>query len=105
SARNLWGVAARENRKPFVASLCSPLVRDQQWRHRAGTLRPYHQLRAVARRAFIVHDYTTRVLSDTNLSDLFVPAPYRAWLAHTPRVLLAAIKPILPTHIWVLQKP
>jgi SAM-dependent methyltransferase len=108
-ARNLWGIAALENRLPFLASL-SPRAAliisrgDASWQHRAGKLWPYYRLRALARRSFAVHDYTTLVLSDPSLSEQFVPARYQTILSRCPAPLLAAVKPVLPTHIWVLQK-
>ena len=103
-ARNLWGVASRQNWAPFLAAYAPGLVRRGDWTHRAGTPWPYARLRRVAAQYFVVHDYTTRVLADPALSDLFVPPRYRAWLARAPRVILGLVKPILPTHIWVLEK-
>jgi SAM-dependent methyltransferase len=109
SARNLWGIAAPENRMPLLASF-SPRAAllisrgNTLWQHRAGTLWPYSRLRALARQLFAVYDYTTTVLTDPSLSELFVPVRYQAILSRCPAPLLAAVKPILPTHIWVLQK-
>jgi SAM-dependent methyltransferase len=109
SARNLWGIAAPENRLPFLASL-SPRAAafvsrgSTAWQHRAGTLWPYRRLRALAARFFAVFDYTTRVLSDPSLAELFVPARYHGVLSRAPSRLLALAIPVLPTHIWVLQK-
>ena len=109
SARNLWGIAAPENRLPFLASL-SPRAAELvsrgsvAWQHRAGTLWPYRRLRALAAQSFAVSDYTTRVLSDPALAELFVPGRYRGLLSRAPSSLLSLAKPVLPTHIWVLQK-
>jgi SAM-dependent methyltransferase len=110
SARNLWGVLAPENRLPFIASFSSRLARALEgaaapnWQHRAGTLWPYTKLRRLAAQSFAVHDYTLRVLTDLALSDMFVLGFARGLLAHTPAALLAPLKPVLPTHIWVLEK-
>ncbi len=103
-ARNLWGIASRENWAPFLAAYAPELVRRGGWAHRAGTPWPYGCLRRAAAQRFAVHDYTTRVLADPALSDLFVPPGYRPWLARVPRVILGLVKPVLPTHVWVLQK-
>jgi SAM-dependent methyltransferase len=109
SARNLWGIAAPENRLPFLAGLSSRAAAfvsrgSVAWQHRAGTLWPYRRLRALAARSFAVSDYTTRVLSDPVLAGLFVPARYRGVLSRAPSALLALATPVLPTHIWVLRK-
>jgi ubiquinone/menaquinone biosynthesis C-methylase UbiE len=110
SARTLWGVLAKENRLPFINSFSPRLAQvlertaPSNWRHRAGKLWPYTRLRRLAEQHFTVHDYTLRVLTDSTLSDLFVPPWARGILAHTPSALLAPFKPLLPTHIWVLEK-
>ena len=109
SARNLWGIASAENRLPFLASL-SPRAAaifsrgSSAWRHRAGTLWPYARLRALAAQLFIVRDYTTRVLHEPALAELFVPSQYRRALAGAPPALLELARPLLPTHLWLLQK-
>jgi hypothetical protein len=103
-ARNLWGVASRENWAPFVAAYAPMLAPHGDWTHRAGRPWPYPRLRRAAERHFRVHDFTTRVLSDPALSDLFVPERQRARLARMPRAILARVQPVLPTHIWVLEK-
>ena len=109
TARNLWGIAAQENRLPFLAGL-SPRAAafvsrgSAAWQRRAGTLWPYHRLRALAAQSFAVSDYTTRVLSDPALAELFVLARYRNVLSRAPSALLALAAAVLPTHIWVLQK-
>jgi len=109
SARNLWGIAAPENRLPFLASLSPGAAAfvsrgSTAWQHRAGTLWPARRLRALAAQSFAVSDYTTRVLSDPALAELFVPARYRGVLSRAAAPLLALAKPVLPTHIWVLHK-
>lgn len=97
-ARNLWGVLSPQNWAPLLAALFPALVPRGEWAHRAGTPWSYRRLRAAAERHFAVHDYTARVLSDPALSDLFTPV-------RVPRPLAALLVPVLPTHIWVLQKP
>jgi SAM-dependent methyltransferase len=110
SARNLWGILAKENRLPFINSFAPRLAHaleataPSNWRHRAGKLWPYTSLRRLAAETFVVHDYTLRVLNDRALSDLFVPVLARSLLAHLPTSLLLPFKPLLPTHIWVLEK-
>lgn len=110
SARNLYGILAKENRLPFINSFAPRLAHalevtaTSNWRHRAGRLWPYIKLRALATETFVVHDYTVRVLHDPELSDLFVPVFARGLLAHLPAALLLPFKPFLPTHIWVLEK-
>jgi len=54
-------------------------------------------------RYFVVHDYSTRVLSTPALRAQFAPAR-TGWLARAPAPVLAALKPLLPAHIWILQK-
>lgn len=103
-ARNLLGIASPQNWAPFVAAYAPMLAPRGNWFHRAGRPWPYLRLRRAAERHFRVHDYTTRVMRDPALSDLFVPARQRAWLARVPRAILELVKPILPTHIWVLEK-
>ncbi len=112
SARNLWGIAANENRLPLIASrsprvahiLESALRPEDNWRHRAGALWPYRKLRALAERYFIIYDYTVRVLRDPALAELFVPVRFRRWLNRAPRIALESLKALMPTHIWILQK-
>ena len=110
SARNLWGILAKENRLPFLNAFAPRLAHvleskaPSNWRHRAGQLWPYIKLRGLAAETFVVHDYSLRVLTDPGLSDLFVPVFARGLLAHLPAVLLLPFKPLLPTHIWVLEK-
>ena len=104
-ARNLWGIASPQNWAPFLAARAPWLVRRGAWAHRAGALWSYRRLRRAAARHFAVHDYTLRVLTDPAFSDLFVPPRGRVWLARAPRAILALVKPFLPTHIWLLQKP
>ncbi len=111
SARNLWGVLSRDNWLPLVAArapglaarLAGPLRAERRWRERAGTLWPYSRLRAVAARYFVVHDYSTRVLGTPALAAGFAPGGAR-WLRRLPPPALAALKPLLPTQIWILQK-
>ena len=104
SARNLWGFVSRENRKPFVAAYLPLLVRERQWQHHAGKLWSYRRLRALAQDFFAVHDYTTRVLTEAAFANLFVPTHQQARLARLPHFLLEALKPVLPSHIWMLQR-
>ena len=110
SARNLWGILAKENRLPFIDSFAPRLAQvleataPSNWRHRAGKLWPYTKLRGLAAEIFVVHDYTLKVLNDPALSDLFVPVFARGLLAHLPAALLSPFKPLMPTHIWVLEK-
>lgn len=113
SARNLWGIAAKENHLPFAASCSAQFARTLErmtkpepgWRQRAGVLWPYCTLRALAENYFTVHDYTTRVVHEPCLAELFVPSRACRWLVRLPLGSLDALKPILPTHLWILQKP
>ncbi len=112
AARNLLGIAARENRLPFLAALAPWLatwfekrgIVKANWRHRAGRLWPYCRLRALAERWFFVHDYTVRVLTTPALAQRFFPAAGRSEAIRFATPVLWALKPILPTHLWILQK-
>lgn len=112
SARNLLGFMARENWLPLLAAAAPGIAqrldgRDgagANWRHRAGHLWPYFKLRDLAGRWFAVHDYTTRVLATPELASLFFPAAHRIGVARAAAPALRALKPILPTHLWILQK-
>lgn len=112
SARNLLGIVARENWRPLLAAIAPGIARrldsrnsvKANWRHRAGYLWPYFKLRNLASCWFIVHDYTTRVLTTPQLASLFFPAANCNRLIYVLAPVLRALKPILPSHLWILQK-
>ncbi len=107
SARNLLGLLARDNWLPLIASLAPrvadwlarPLHGERNWRQRAGTLWSYRRLRVLAARHFVVHDYSAHVLRTPSLASLFAPRG-----VHLPPLVAALVTPVLPTHIWILQK-
>jgi len=113
SARNLWGLAARENCLPWLATLSPRMVcwLEQvgivrgDWRFTAGQLRPYHQLRALAAQHFEVLDFTVRVLTSPTLAPFYLSGPAARTLMRWLGPILPLVKPILPTHLWILVKP
>ncbi len=112
SGRNLWGIAARQNRLPWLMAVVPRVGRLVEgryggrgsWRHTAGALWPYWKLRDLAARYFTVFDYTTAVLTDPALAPLFLPSERQRTLARRLGPFLPALKPILPTHLWILVK-
>lgn len=112
SARNLLGIMARENWRPLLAAAAPKIAhrlggRDgagTSWRHRAGHLWPYFKLRYLAGHWFAVHDYTTRVLATPRLASLFFPAINRSRAVRAAAPVLRTLKPIFPSHLWILQK-
>ncbi len=68
------------------------------------TLLSYRNLRKLVRR-FVVHDYTIDIICR--------PAAYAAedvmknkqFLSRIGRGILARLRPVLPVHVWLLQKP
>jgi len=98
-ARDSW-LPLLASRAPRLASrLERPLHAERNWRQRAGSLWSYRRLRVLASQSFVVHDYSTRVLSSPELRALFAPDGMSL-----PPLAVEWLKPLLPTHIWILQK-
>jgi SAM-dependent methyltransferase len=107
SARNLWGIVAGDNRRPFLARyapfLASLAPSGENWERRSGHLLPYPALRALVG-DFALYDYTWPVLRQPRRYG-FDQLAHLGWLARLlPEPLQKALLPLLPNHLWVLQK-
>jgi SAM-dependent methyltransferase len=107
SARNLWGVVAGANRRPFLARYApflawlAPAGEDRE--RRAGHLLPYPALRALVG-DFALYDYTWPVLRQPQRYGFDRLARW-SWPARLlPGPLQRALLPLLPNHLWILEK-
>jgi ubiquinone/menaquinone biosynthesis C-methylase UbiE len=107
SARNLWGVIFRDNWRPFLTRYIPRLAalapaRDS-WERRAGHLHTYPELKALVS-GFVLHDYTWRVLSEPRRYGFDGLARWEGLMRLVPEPLRTALLPLLPNHLWILQK-
>jgi SAM-dependent methyltransferase len=107
SARNLWGIVAGANRRPFLARyvpfLASLAPAGENWERRAGHLLPYPALRALVG-GFALHDYTWPVLRQPQRYGFERLAHLGRLARLLPEPLQKVLLPLLPNHLWVLQK-
>ncbi len=54
---------------------------------------------------FIVHDYTVDIIRHPSRYFVDELLQLRAWLSQMKPSFLAALRPILPVHVWLLEKP
>lgn len=108
SARNLWGLAYRDNWRPFLLryapglAMLAPAKRN--WRERSGRLLSYRELvRLVGH--LVVHDYTWRVMLEPARYGFGDLARWQPLLRRVPRWVRRLLLPLIPNHLWVLEKP
>jgi ubiquinone/menaquinone biosynthesis C-methylase UbiE len=107
SARNLWGIVAGANHRPFLARyapfLTSLALGGENWERRAGRLLPYPALRELVG-DFALYDYTWLVLRQPQQYGFDQLAHLGKLARLVPGPLQKALLPLLPNHLWVLQK-
>lgn len=69
-----------------------------------GHYKTYWQLRHLASR-FILHDYVARILEAPDAFGFNKLIKYKSILSRLPQGVLWHLRSIVPTFIWVLQKP
>lgn len=107
SARNLWGLAYRDNWRPFlrryVPWLAGLAPAKGNWRERSGHLRSYPELvRLVA--GLKVHDYTWEVMQRPERYGFIGLVRWAPLIRLVPGWLRRALLPVIPNHLWVLKR-
>ncbi|MGI6207236.1 MAG: methyltransferase domain-containing protein [Anaerolineae bacterium] len=107
SARNLWGLAYRDNWRPFFLRYAPALAglapAKANWRERSGQLRSYPELVRLAE-GFRQHDYTWQVMLHPQRYGFAGLVRWAPALRRLPQWVRRALLPVIPNHLWVLEK-